>query len=225
MRRDLFIKILLLTVVSVILVFIIFGVNFFYKFYNDIFRLSSRQIQETLSTKISSCKKIIDCKLLEGDILIRRYITERTWLVNKLAHPYFTHSAFYLGNDQIVEAVGTEKNPEDEIQIATLSKSDWFNNDVENWVIVRPKNITQKFNVIKNNLINIAKDKEYVFGLPEQGHKKFTCADLIFNQLKENSLVNISNAPKIISPDYLFSLAVQNPTNFEVVGYNIFIEK
>ncbi len=224
MCRDIFIKISLLTVGCIVLISIFLGVNLFYKFYNDIFRLSYRQVKETLSTNMFSCNKIINCKMVAGDILIRRYITERTWLLNKIAHPYFTHSALYLGNDQIIEAVGTEKNPENEIQISILSDSDWFNSDIESWVIVRPKNITQKFNIIKGNLLNIAKDKEYVFGLPENGHKKFTCADLIFIQLKENGLVTTYNAPKIISPDYLFWASVQNPTDFEVVGYDI-IEK
>jgi hypothetical protein len=218
-------KLLLILTIGTILIAIIFGISSTNGLYNDIFRLSFNEISNSLSSIIPQCKKIIDCNLVPGDILIRRYITKKTWLFDKLANPYFTHSTFYLGNDQIIEAVGTEKDPEDEIQIATLSKSDWFNNDVENWVIVRPKNITQKFNTIKNNLINIAEDKEYVFGLPQQGHKKFTCADLIFNQSKENGLVDISNAPKIISPDYLFWLATQNPTDFEIVGFGIFIEK
>lgn len=225
MRKNISLKILLPVVVCATLVSVFMGISFAYRFYNDIFRLTINKVNAVLSTHTSSCKKIIDCRLVQGDILIRRYITERTWLVNKLAHPYFTHSAFYLGNDQLVEAVGTEKNPEDEIQIATLSKSDWFNNDVENWVIVRPKKITQKFNIIKNNLISIAEDKKYVFGLPRQGYKKFTCADLIFNQLKESGLVGTFNVPKIISPDYLFWLATQNPTDFEIIGYDIFIER
>lgn len=221
MRRDLFMKILLLTVASIILVSIIFGVNFFYKFFNDIFRLSPRQIQETLSTNISSCKKIINCKLVAGDILIRRYITERTWLVNKLAHPYFTHSAFYLGNDQIVEAVGTEKNSKDDIQIAILSKSDWLNLDVNNFVIIRPKNYSSKLDTIKSNLKKIVEDQDYIFGLPKQGYKKATCADLIFQQLLDEKIIYVSSVPKIITPDYLFWLATNNPASFEIVGYNI----
>ena len=187
--------------------------------------MSPNQVYKILSKKISTCQKISDCKLVAGDILIRRYITKRTWLIDKLAHPYFTHSAFYLGNDRIVEAVGTERNPEDDIQISTLSRSDWFNDDIKNWVIVRPKNIEPKINTIKNNLANIAEDREYRFGLPQQGYKRFTCADLIFNQLKENGFIKISDTPKIISPDYLFWLTTLNSMDFEIVGYSISIEK
>jgi len=153
--------------------------------------------------------------------LIRRYITSRTWLVDKLAHPYFTHSAFYLGSDQLVEAVGTEKYSKDDIQIDILSKSDWLNFDVNNFVVIRPKNYSQKLDKIKSNLINIAEDPEYIFGLPEQGYKRTTCADLIFEQLFHENVIRVSNVPNIITPDYLFWLAINNPADFEIVGYNI----
>jgi len=225
MRKGLLLKISLPVVAGIVLIFIVFGVNLIYKFYNDIFRLSYNQVQKSLSTKISPCKKIIDCKLVSGDILIRRYITERTWLVDKLAHPYFTHSAFYLGDDQIVEAIGTEKNPKDEIQIATLSKSDWLYSDVKNFVIIRPKYTTEKLETIKRNLKNIAEDPDYKFGLPQQENKRATCADLIFKQLYDANIVNVSSVPRIITPDYLFWLSIQNQRDFEIIGYNIPIEK
>ncbi len=198
----------------------LYSIDFANKFYNNFFRLSLAQVSDLLIKNKSQCEKISDCVLLPGDILIRRYVTERTWIVDKLAHPYFTHAAFYLGDGQLIEAVGTEKNTENDIQITTLSKSDWLNSDIEEWVVIRSKNITPKLNSINTNLINIAKDEEYVFGLPKPGDKKYTCADLIFSQLKENELVNIFNAPKIITPDYLFFTTI-NDSNFKVVGYHI----
>ncbi len=226
MTYNFILKLLATTItIGVVLFFLIYGIYLGHEFYNSIFRLSSDQISNSLIDTIPQCKKINDCKLLPGDILIRRYITSRTWLVDKLARPYFTHSAFYLGNDQIVEAVGTEKNPEDEIQIAVLSKSDWLFDDVENWVVVRPKNITPKLDTIKNNLIKIAEDPDYKFGLPQQGNKRATCADLIFEQLHNENIIDVSSVPKIITPDYLLWLVMQNQKDFEIVGHSISIEK
>lgn len=221
MHKDLFLKISLSISVSIIFISMVFGVSLIYKFYNNIFRLSSDQVYQVLSTKISLCKKISDCTLLPGDILIRRYITQKTWIMDKLAHPYFTHSAFYLGDDQIVEAVGTEKDPGDEIQIALLSKSDWFYSDVEDFVIIRPKYTALKLDIIRNNLKKIAEDPDYKFGLPESGYKRATCADLIFNQLPSKLVINNSNPPEIITPDYLFSLATKNQDDFKIVGFSI----
>ncbi|MCK5027264.1 MAG: hypothetical protein KAS07_02500 [Candidatus Pacebacteria bacterium] len=147
-------------------------------------------------------------------------MTPRTELFDKLANPFFTHSAFYFGDSKIVEAIGTEKNPQDDIQITTLSKSDWLNSDIDNFIIIRPKNYSQKLAIIKNNLENIAEDPDYTFGLPKQGHKKTTCADIIFQQLLTEKVVQISNPPKIITPDYLFWLTNDNPNKFKIIGYN-----
>lgn len=221
MSKKFIIKLLSIIIIGSTLFFLIYGLDKGHEFYNGIFRLSSDQISDSLNNTVSQCKKIIDCKLLPGDILIRRYITKRTWLVDKLAHPYFTHSAFYLGNDQIVEAVGTEKNPKDDIQVGIFSESDWLNFDVDNFVIIRPKNYSSKLDIIKSNLKNIAEDSDYIFGLPKQGYKRATCADLISQQLLNGKIIHVSNAPKIITPDYLFSLTKNNPDDFAIVGFNI----
>lgn len=214
-------KILLILTIGITLIAFIFGIYSVREFYLNIFRLSKDQVLVSLSDKTSQCRKIADCNLLPGDILIRRYITKRTWLVDKLAHPYFTHTAFYLGDNQLVEAVGTEKNSEDDIQIGILSKSDWLNLDVDNFIIIRPKNYSLKLDVIKSNLKNIAEDSDYIFGLPKQGYKKATCADLIFKQLLDENIIHVLNEQKIITPDYLFSVARNNPNDFEIIGFNI----
>lgn len=212
---------LILIIIGIIFTLLVFGIYSINKTYNNIFRLSSSQVSYSLSDIKSKCKEIVNCKLLPGDILIRRYITKRTWIIDKLANPYFTHSAFYLDGNQLVEAVGTEKNPRDDIQITTLSKSDWLNSDINNFVIIRPKNYSLKLEVIKSNLKNIAEDPDYTFGLPKQGHKNATCADLIFKQLFNEKIINTSNVPEIITPDYLFGVIKNDPNNFEIIGYNI----
>lgn len=221
MSKNIILQLLLILIIGVTLIFLIFAIYLGHKFYKNIFRLSSIQVSNSVAAIKPQCKKISDCKLLPGDILIRRYINKRTWLVDKLTHPYFTHSAFYLGDDQIAEAVGTEKNSDDDIQIAILSKSDWLNLDLNNFVIIRPKNYSLKLEIIKSNLKNIVEDSDYIFGLPKQGYKKATCADLIFQQLLDQKIICVSNVPKIITPDYLFWVTKNNPTDFEIIGYNI----
>ncbi len=190
-----------------------------HKLYFNIYRLSVYQISDSMSNVIPQCTKISDCKLLPGDILIRRYITQRTRLIDKLAHPYFTHSAFYLGNDQIIEAVGTEKNPIDDIQIAKLSTSDWMNTDIESFVIVRPSYSPRQLNSMEIDLQSIAKDPDYIFGLPKLGYKRTTCADLILKELLTENVVTAQKVPWIITPDFLFSLASENRSSFNIVGY------
>lgn len=192
-----------------------------HEFYSSLYRLSPEQVSISLTKNPSQCKKIIDCKLLPGDILIRRYITKRIWLVDKLANPYFTHSAFYLGDNKLVEAIGKERKSENDIQIATLSLSDWVNSDIYNFVIIRPKKYSTKLESIKNNLLNIAEDRDYTFGLPKHGQKKTTCADLIFHQLFTHDIIQAPNTPNIITPDYLFWVTGYDQINFEIVGYHI----
>lgn len=220
MSEKFFFKFFLAIVVGIIFVSIIFGVFLGYKFYNDFFRMSSDQISHYLIGAQPQCKKIGDCKLLPGDILIRKYMTQRIWFIDKLLNLYFTHSAFYLGDNEIVEAFGPEKDPNNDIQVVTLSKSDWLSQDIDDFVIIRPKNYLWKLDRIKKNLKYIAEDQEYRFGLPEKGFKRATCADLIFKQLLDENITTIPNTSKIVTPDYLFWIAVNNPKDFEIVGFN-----
>ena len=67
----------------------------------------------------------------QGDIFIRRYITKRLWLLTKITHPHFTHSAIYIGNNKIIEAGGQEKDRADDIRIVDINKSDWLQNDID----------------------------------------------------------------------------------------------
>jgi len=186
--------------------------------YNSIFRLSTEQVTDSLVGRVSSCEKINECELLPGDILVRRYMTQRNWYFEKLLRPYFTHVAFYLGDNYLVEATGKEKDPQDEIKIVSFSDSDWLNSSIENFVVIRPKNYLGKLDVIKKKLINIAEDPNYSFGFPEEGEKKTTCVDFIFQQLIDNNLLNIpSDIPEKITPDYLYWTTQKNKNNFDII--------
>ena len=206
--------------VGTIFIFIAFVAVSSWVFYKNIFRLSPDQIFELLPDAVSPCKEMSRCKLQAGDILIRRHITERTWIFDKLANPYFTHVAFYLGDDQFIEAGGKEENRKDDISVKTFSDSDWANSPPEKFVIIRPKNYLSKLDIIKKNLESIADDPNYVFGLPTKKNKKTTCADLIFKTLLAEEIILVSKTPKLITPDYLFWITKTDPENFDVVGYN-----
>lgn len=214
--------VVLVSVVILVLfaVFSIRSLSPILKINENLFKLSADEVKSKLVGKISFCTKLIECKLIPGDILLRRHITSKTWTLDTFAHLYFTHSAFYLGDDQIVEAVGTENNPQDEISISTLSKSDWFDSDLEKWVIIRPQNISSKIDSIKATLIAIANDPDYSFGVPEKDNKKTDCADLIFRPLVENNIIDGTGAPKIITPDYLFWLATEEDKGMAIVGFD-----
>lgn len=214
---------------KLLIIFLLIGLSFVlyssyktYDLFNNTFRLSSEEVFVALEQKgVADCKKIADCNLLPGDVLIRRYITKKTWLPNKLFNPYYTHTAFYLGNGKIVEAVGFESNPQDEIRISSLYQSNWLNSNIDNFVIIR-LNYSQKLPVVKNNLKSIALDPNYHFGFPKPGEKKVTCADFIFEQLLKEEVINSENIPHLITPDYLFWVLIKDQ-NSSIVGYNISI--
>lgn len=212
-------KVLMVTTVTffVIIFFCIYLIN---QIYSSIFRVTPIQVSSYLQETDYKCETISECELLPGDILIRRYITSRTQVMDRMIDPYFTHSSFYLGSDTIVEAVGEEKNSEDEIKIVKLSESDWFNSNIDSFVIIRPINYSSKIDKIIYDLKNIAEDPDYVFGLPKTGQKRATCADLIFQQLLSNRLIENQKIPRIITPDYLF-WALKNSTNFKIIGYKV----
>ncbi|TRZ51798.1 hypothetical protein D4R99_03850 [bacterium] len=225
MRKNIILTVLRGFTFGITFVFVLFCACLTHIFYSDIFRLSPNEITRSLSNVLSNvtfhCKKIQDCHLLPGDILVRRYITERTRLFDTMIHPYFTHSAFYLGDDKIAEAVGEEKNPINDIQVATFSKSDWFDEEIESFVVIRPKKYNGKFENVKEDLEKVAEDPDYRFGLPKQGEKITDCADFIVTPLIKEGVLAFLNTPSYINPDYLFALAIKSRSDFEIIGFYV----
>lgn len=189
-------------------------------FYNSIFRISYDKVKYDLKNMNVTCHEISECKLLPGDILIRRYVTNRTAIFDKVLNPYFTHSAYYIGNGKIVEAIGNEINDENEIVVNNIYETDWNEKNIDSWVIVRPILEPEYINTINRNLEAIANNPKWRFGLPNQEDTRSTCADLIFNQLTPH-FPTITLKPKFITPDYLFYLATQNPKLFSIISYNL----
>ena len=192
-----------------------------HQIYTSIYRLSLGQISNYVSSVKPTCTTIKECQLLPGDILIRRYITSRTKLFDSLTHPYFTHTAFYMGNNSIIEAGGNEINKAEEIKELQLSSSDWFADDIPSFIIVRPRNYHGKLPIIQDNLKKIADDPQYRFGLPLFQAKTTTCSDLIYSQLVIEHMVAGEHHPSIITPDYLFWIMMNNPNDFEIIGYTL----
>ena len=222
MFKNITFNLLVISSCLVLIIFLLFLFIFGFNFYNKVFRLSAEQVSNSLITGNPQCNSINGCELLPGDILIRRYITKRTKFPEKFLNPYFTHSAFYLGDNYLVEAIGKEKDNLDEIRIISLTESDWLDPNIESLVVIRPKNYQNKLNILRDNFIDISEDPNYIFGLPKEGQKRATCADLIFNQLLENNIIdNFSNTTKIITPDYLFWIMTKNKDIFEIVGSDI----
>jgi hypothetical protein len=183
------------------------------------FRLLPEEVYQMLGDKTSRCTKMKDCDLQPGDILLRRYVTKDSWLTNTAVGINFTHVGFYLGNDQTVEAHGREKNHKDDIRTDVFSTSMWAQDDIQNWAVIRPKKYGEKINEMKSNLISLANDPNYVFGIPRTGYKRVMCADFIFNELLRQKMVTSHDAPKIITPDYLLLIANNHPDDFEILGY------
>jgi hypothetical protein len=183
------------------------------------FRLLPAEVSQILSGKTSSCLKMKDCNLQPGDILLRKYVTKDSWLTDTVVGIHFTHLGFYLGNDQTVEAHGKEKDHKDDIRTDIFSTSMWAQDDIQDWVVIRPKKYGSKINAVKNNLLSIANDPNYVFGIPRTGFKRVMCADFIFDELVKQNIVTSQGASKIITPDYLLSVAKSHPNDFEIVGY------
>lgn len=219
-------KTLIGLVITFIIIFMIFSVVSYigYKTYSNFFRLDYQKISTSLEGREPLCQKLKDCKLLPGDVLIRRYITRSNDLFTKYFNPYFNHSAVYIGDDNIFEAAGNFETPENQVRIRKFSDSDWMDEEMNNFVVFRMKEGRKNPDKIKRyieNLINIADDPEYLFGIYNQNKKTATCSDAILNFIKNNGLVEDINIPTIVTPDYLFWTGIKDTDNFELVGYNI----
>jgi hypothetical protein len=190
-------------------------------FYKSTFRLSQAEISESLLKRPSSCTKLSDCALQPGDILVRRYINSNTIYFDKLLHLYFTHSAFYLGDGNIVEAIGPQKDHQNEIQVTKLSESDWMDSGIESWVVIRPTYSASQLESIEANLENIADDPEYRFGLPSLGERNVTCSGLIASELINGGAITGNNISHNPTPDFLFSLTMTDNNRFKVFAYPI----
>lgn len=222
MPKGRFLK--LTSVAAVCFVFICFAAGVFaaIKFYSSIYRLPSSQVARIVPAADLECARIDDCGLLPGDILVRRYITPKTRFFDEFVHPYFTHAVFYLGDGQIVEAAGTEKDCSQEIRISELADGGWLDSGLEGFAIIRPKYTADNLAFIKAELVDIANDPEYRFGPPFLGAKQTTCADLILKRLAEEEIVAAEDMTDAATPDYLFWLAAENPGEFEIAGYGFF---
>ncbi|MFZ2523609.1 MAG: hypothetical protein WAW92_04460 [Minisyncoccia bacterium] len=217
-------KIVIVVVIIVISldIFFLFSAYQGQKIYKSFFRISYEDVISNLNETEIKCRKISECKLKPGDILLRRYLTPQTVDFDRLFDPYFTHSAFYLGDDLIFEASGYIPNKDDQVELSTLSESDWFNDDLHDFVIIRPKNYKDSLLEISNELKRIANDQTYLFGPYNEKDKTVSCSDIILKLLLDKGIIdNPTPFTKIITPDYLFWSIMGDRSNFDFVGYKL----
>ncbi|MBP9758135.1 hypothetical protein KBD45_00430 [Candidatus Dojkabacteria bacterium] len=160
---------------------------------------------------IDSCINLLDCDLAPGDILIKRQITDRTNFISKLYGLYFTHAAMYVGDDNIVEARGKEKNKSEEIWLTNINNTEWVSNEIESFIVLRVKNSTySKLKTSIEFIKQIANDDSYVFGFDNDisQSKEQYCTGLIW---KAYNFADILGDPpnKFISPDSIVDMALK----------------
>ena len=189
-----------------------------------IFVMSKDQVFAYLSPVQSECLSLATCDLQPGDILIRRYITERTKPFEWFTHSYFTHSAVSVGEGMIVEATGPEEDPRLDIDTHPLLWSDWLNEDIETWVVVRPLGDAGRVHQAIASLRAIADDPEYRFGIHWQRDdtsKVASCSDLVFRQYRTAGLITDTRPPINVGPDSLFRYLVTHPDDFRIIASGV----
>ncbi len=190
-------------------------IKYIYENRNNFFTLKDDEIPPLQI--LHRCNKLEQCNLEQGDILIRRYITKRIWLLTKITHPHFTHSAIYIGNNKLIEAGGQERDRADDIRIVEINKSDWLQNDIDEIVIFRPIASSRSTVNAIDSLTAIANDPDYYFGLHKFDAKRSTCAELIYDQLRSQGLVHDANYNDLVTPDFLFYTLMNNKDKFELI--------
>ncbi len=187
--------------------------------------LSAEQVSQRVSSIPSECSDLRRCRLERGDILMRRHITKKTLLFERITQSYFTHAAVYLGAGMIVQAKGSESNASDEIMVESLESSDWMTDSLEGWVVIRPHDYVQEdLDRAVDRMRQMADDDRYTFGIrlsdDDQLHAT-SCADLIFRQYRLAGLVSDNDMPFNVSPDYLFQYIVTHPDEFGIIAHRI----
>lgn len=209
-------------IAAIILLFAGFVAYRAYRFYSSVFRITYEQAISALPETPSGCVKLMDCKLQPGDILIRRYVTPVTEAFYETLNPYFTHTAFYMGNGEIFEAVGNYTAPQDQIVVEKLSETDWARDDVADFVIVRPKNYGSHLDSIISDLRDIADDPRYVFGPLTDGKTMVSCSDIILKYFTDYGMIAPDpKKPFYITPDYLYYVTTKDPADFAIPGYSL----
>lgn len=87
---------------------------------NQIPRLTdqrAKQIIKNNNTLPCEHNSIEHCKFEEGDILIKREITQNTKLLESITKIYFTHTAIYIENNILLVQFGFTNNPMEENNI------------------------------------------------------------------------------------------------------------
>jgi hypothetical protein len=182
---------------------------------NKLFTLRETQVQEAIKDLPNIvCESVDKCDLLAGDILIKRDLTNRTYLIAKLFGLYFTHSAIYLGSGEVLEARGYEKNSQDEILVSPWEESGWATKGNE-IIVIRPVVDPYLIEEVVQKGREIASDHRYHFKLGPFGKEEYglNCTELVWDLYSDAGYLD-PYQEKYLTPDYLFSYARANPSKF-----------
>ncbi len=214
-------KLFTIAVVTLIPLFILLliATHVYSRWQSNIFTISKSEVLHIVSDFESECDYFNECHLIPGDILLRKLSTSRTRFLESFADIYFTHTAMYIGDGKIIEAIGRERIASEEIQTIILTDSDWATETLATWAIIRPNYTPALQTAVITTLKKIATNDAYRFGFYSPENKRFSCADLLLHQLHENGVISEIDFSQIITPDYLFWLATEKPSSLQLISY------
>lgn len=76
------------------------------------------------------------CNLQPGDILLEKGDTIEDDLIS--IGSYFNHTALYLGNQEVAEAIGVTQNRVNDVLVRPIKQSAWWREGIQDWVVMRP---------------------------------------------------------------------------------------
>jgi len=126
------------------------------------------------------------CTLEPGDILLETGITPNDFFVG-IGGTYFTHSAIYIGNQEVAEAAGSFLNHADDVSIKLLTQSSWWRTDVRTWAVIRPSVTSDIKLKAVQYAINKANESGVVFAIDasREDDKKFYCSKLVWKAYQQ----------------------------------------
>ncbi len=189
----------------------------------DLYELSKKEVYAILDDYKSSYVSNLQTVSLEpGDILIRQLRTPRTAFLEDNTDLFFTHSAIYLGSNEIAEAIGYEDNPANDILVHRLSETNWYDQEAK-WVIIRPLLPTQVTKEILSDIRTIANDDNYTFGLSDNQREATTrvCSDLIYYPFAEELAWSNLGEPAVITTDFMVEDLLNRTDQFSLIATNI----
>lgn len=202
-----------------------------FTFFSYVYLPSVYSLQESLRTVSTGIQKqttkdcgndirISSCPLQTGDILLKRELTKNTFFVASFYNLYFTHSAIYLGDGLIIEAKGYDPDDSREIAIEPLLETDWTSSNMERWSVLRADTSHSILSDIKQVSYLYANSPTLRFGFGGKMRQQTSCAELVWSIYSDSGYSLGPSYSGMITPDYIYSMAVSDNKKLSVVYSN-----